>query len=115
VTIHNLAGDLADRVPGLAADCRLNRVEVITNLLRNFFSESCASAESGVRACPFCGVGGAFWRVDLGDADEAVRYVVRCAVCGAQGPGSSVPGLAVFEWNRRRSAACAGKESGGHA
>jgi len=54
------------------------------------------------KACPFCGIQGAIWKLKDDDGENA-EYFIRCAVCNAEGPKANLEGLAMMEWNRRKS------------
>jgi hypothetical protein len=46
-TIHSLAADVADRIPGMQADCKLNNAQVITQLLQPVYEHIRQQQELG--------------------------------------------------------------------
>ena len=51
------------------------------------------------KACPFCGCSGIF-RIKENDSSA---YWIECAVCHSRGPRVELEGLAMYQWNRRKS------------
>jgi hypothetical protein len=51
------------------------------------------------KGCPFCGIQGSVWGVK---EDDGSAFWIECAVCKARGPRTTLEGLAMPMWNRRR-------------
>jgi len=51
------------------------------------------------KACPFCGIN-ATRGVQENDGS---KFWIYCVVCDAAGPKADLQGLAVWEWNKRKS------------
>jgi hypothetical protein len=51
------------------------------------------------KACPFCGLVATRGCQE----NDGSKFWIYCVVCDAQGPKADLQGLAVWEWNKRKS------------